>query len=300
MRIVIVLILMVLLAGCGNRGDFVVEEEEDVPARNGTHSVAGGRNLTYEITKESQEDESEEVVLETQSLEPQPSDRESFDSEDSAQDLREIKLPRKVNLEVGFQSQAPTGNWDLPYQEACEEAVLILADRYFAKQGISKEEMEDAIKDLVEWQERQFGFYTDTSLDEVLRMAEGFYNLDVEISGDVTVERLKTELAKGNLIIAPTAGRMLGNPNFSGAGPIYHFVVVRGYDSNEFIVNDVGTRKGDGYEYRYKTLINAIYDLPFVDDEPMRFYEMDISDAEKERLMQTGEKKILIVKGYLD
>src|SRR3989344_7954888 len=26
----------------------------------------------------------------------------------------------EVNLAVPFTSQAPTGNWDLPYQEACE------------------------------------------------------------------------------------------------------------------------------------------------------------------------------------
>src|SRR3989344_4828168 len=36
----------------------------------------------------------------------------------------------EVNLKVPFTSQAPTGNWDLPYQEACEEASALMAIRY--------------------------------------------------------------------------------------------------------------------------------------------------------------------------
>jgi len=58
----------------------------------------------------------------------------------------------------------------------------------------------------------------------------------------------------------PAAGRELGNPNFTDPGPLYHMLVVRGYTENNFITNDVGTRKGENYQYKYDVLMNAIHD----------------------------------------
>ena len=39
-------------------------------------------------------------------------------------------LPASLLLEVPFTSQAPFGNWDEPYQEACEEAVMLMLMHY--------------------------------------------------------------------------------------------------------------------------------------------------------------------------
>jgi len=52
----------------------------------------------------------------------------------------------------------------------------------------------------------------------------------------------------------------LGNPYFRTPGPIYHMLVVKGYDEDEFITNDVGTKRGDGFRYKYDRLISAIHD----------------------------------------
>ncbi|MCR4279964.1 MAG: hypothetical protein NUV82_00890, partial [Candidatus Komeilibacteria bacterium] len=46
-------------------------------------------------------------------------------------DSEEIELPAEYNLDVPFMSQAPHANWDLPYQEACEEASLIMVDYFW-------------------------------------------------------------------------------------------------------------------------------------------------------------------------
>ena len=62
------------------------------------------------------------------------------------------------------------------------------------------------------------------------------------------------------MIIIPAAGRLLGNPYFQTPGPIYHMLVIRGYNATEFITNDPGTKRGDGFKYKYQTLINAIHD----------------------------------------
>jgi hypothetical protein len=67
-------------------------------------------------------------------------------------------------------------------------------------------------------------------------------------------------LTNENLIIAPFAGRMLGNPFYSGEGPYYHMLVIKGYDEENFITNDVGTRRGENFIYSYETVMQAIHD----------------------------------------
>jgi uncharacterized protein YvpB len=79
---------------------------------------------------------------------------------------------------------------------------------------------------------------------------------------DFPKEDLKKYLAKGNPVIVPAAGRELKNPNFTAPGPLYHNLVLVGYDKNIIITNDPGTRKGRGYIYDMDVLYNAIHDFP--------------------------------------
>jgi hypothetical protein len=77
----------------------------------------------------------------------------------------------------------------------------------------------------------------------------------------VTVELIKQELARGNLVLLPAAGRELGNPYFRRPGPLYHMLVVRGYNTEgQFITNDPGTKHGEQYLYSAKKLLAAVHD----------------------------------------
>src|SRR5512133_656297 len=40
-------------------------------------------------------------------------------------------IPREKHLLVPFMVQAPNANWDMPYQEACEEASLLMVAGYY-------------------------------------------------------------------------------------------------------------------------------------------------------------------------
>ena len=71
---------------------------------------------------------------------------------------------------------------------------------------------------------------------------------------------MKEELSKGHIIIAPFAGRQLGNPFYSNEGPLYHMMVIKGYDEKHFITNDVGTKRGQIFIYPYKTIMPAMHE----------------------------------------
>jgi hypothetical protein len=181
------------------------------------------------------------------------------------QTINDSPLPAEINLKVPFTSQAPTANWELPYQEACEEAAALMVHYYLQdKIFTSKEATETTIKDIVAFEEDHYGNYKDTTASETARFIKDMWRyqtVDVYTGNKVTLDRIKHELANGNPVIVLAAGRMLGNPNFVAPGPIYHALVIKGYKKNgEIITNDPGTRKGADYVYDPTVLMNAIHD----------------------------------------
>ncbi len=173
--------------------------------------------------------------------------------------------PSKILLEVPFSPQAPHANWDDPYQEACEEMALIMGHYFLIGEELTPEIADKEILDLVKWEEEN-GYAEDVTLEELMMIGCEYYKDCTNfVINQVTPERIKEELLKGNPIIVPAAGRTLGNPYFSGEGPWYHMLVIKGFNepligTPYFITNDPGTKRGNGYKYGYEVLINAIHD----------------------------------------
>ena len=88
----------------------------------------------------------------------------------------------------------------------------------------------------------------------------GFKNITVREATSIT--DIKNEISVGRIVIAPAAGRLLKNPYFTPPGPLYHMVVIRGFDDarSVFVTNDAGTRRGNGLLYPQTVLFNAIHD----------------------------------------
>jgi len=211
---------------------------------------------------------------------------------------KESEQPEKknaINLPINFVSQSPAGDWGLPYQEACEESALIGAAKYLKQELLTAEIMDQEIKNLVEYEKNNLPSYTDNSLAEVKNLAENYFNLKTEIVKNVDIEKIEQSLRAGRVIIAPFAGRMLGNKFYSNKGPLYHFLIIRGFDEKYFYTNDVGTRHGENFAYEKDKLIAAMHDLPILENgEIFRPYDdMILSDEKKEELMKTGEKAYL-------
>ena len=187
-------------------------------------------------------------------------DQKTTISDRSVSEKKEVGLPAQFLLSVPFVPQAPYGDWAEPYENACEEASIIMVKRYLNDQSLSKDQMKSEIDSSVSWQIENWGSHFDLDAEKTLQLANDYFNLSGEVLTNYSIEEIKKKIASGYPIIAPSAGRKLGNPNFRGAGPEYHMLVIIGYDDSRgiFITNDPGTRKGEKYVYKYDILLSAI------------------------------------------
>lgn len=177
---------------------------------------------------------------------------------------KEIVIPDSINLDVPFITQAPFFSWTTyPFNHTCEEASALMIHYYLSgiktvDENITKQEL----LSLVDFENKNYGFSDDTTVSETARFIKDYYGYDVVVSYDISQENIKKELAKGNPVIIPAAGRLLFNPHFTSPGPLYHMLVIKGYNSKGFITDDPGTYKsGMDYEYSYDVLENAIHDF---------------------------------------
>ena len=170
-------------------------------------------------------------------------------------------IPSSGILEVPFTTQAPLVNWDALHEEACEEASLIMLKHYKKSTSIdSPESADQEIINLVNWESNN-GFDVDVTLRQLSDIAKKYYSMNSgRIITDVTVDSIKKEISAGHPVIVPAAGKILPNPNFRNGGPNYHMLVIIGYDPEDFITNDPGTRNGKNFRYKHSDLINAIHD----------------------------------------
>lgn len=172
-------------------------------------------------------------------------------------------LPPAINLAVPFTPQAPTANWDLPYQEFCEEASVLMAASYIKDEKIAGPD--DATTKLLaikDFEEKKFGYYQDTTGEETAIILREYYKIGkVRVSYDPTAAEIKQALAESELVLVPAAGRQLPNPYFQHPGPLYHMLVIKGYTADgKFITNDPGTRHGADFLYQADALLHAVHD----------------------------------------
>ncbi len=174
----------------------------------------------------------------------------------------EYQLPSSVLVDVPFSPQAPFGVWDDVHEEACEEMSLIMVKYYLDGNILTPAIAEKEIQDMKKFQLKQYGHYKDSSMEELVKIAEEYYGIrDLKVVYDFDEHEIKKQLARKKPIIVPTAGRRLGNPNFTHPGPLYHNLVLIGYNKNNIITNDPGTRKGKQYPYSVDILYSAIHDF---------------------------------------
>lgn len=194
------------------------------------------------------------------------------------------EAPNEMLWAAPFTSQAPYMVWDAFHEETCEEASLLIAQAWRAsdtRQQLPADEAEAGLYAMAEWERNVFGTDVSTTVAQMHQTATDYLSIP---SDKVTRHMVNSisdlkELINQGVVVAPFAGRLLGNPNFTGEGPRYHVLVIIGYTPQEFITHDLGTRKGEGYRYRNTVLWSALHDYV---PEPA-----DITTGAKEVLLFT-------------
>ncbi len=173
-----------------------------------------------------------------------------------------------------FTVQAPFGEWVDPlFQNACEEASLVMAAYWISGKPLTKEIAKREIVALSAFEKKWLGHSVDTSAEDTLKLFKDYYGIvSGEVHADIGTPDIRAALASGAIVIVPADGRKLRNPHFTQPGPTRHMLVIIGYDAitKEFIANDPGTKHGAGYRYPEKTLFEAILDYPTGDHLPIK------------------------------
>lgn len=177
--------------------------------------------------------------------------------------------PATLNIEIPFFSQAPHGNWDYPWQEACEEASILLVANAYQSMNLNTDSFNSELLEIVDFEKDYFGAYEHTTVAQTMEMIDKIYGLETKVHENPTFEDIQQILADGHLIVAPFAGKLLGNPYFRNGGPVYHMLVIKGYDAEkmQIVTHDVGTRHGANYVYSWSVIENALHDWHDTDIE---------------------------------
>ena len=238
---------LIVLTGCPKTEEAILEERQQ--------EQQAQQNLNEEVTPvvtPQADDVSAETIEQTK--ESENNELTKVEETQSFPDKKIIKIP--------FYAQAPYGDWSMPWQETCEEASITLVANHYQDLDLSKSEFRDRLQSLVDWQLARYGAYEHTDVAQTVEMLKANFNLEAVVHEEPDFATIQAIINKGHLIIAPFAGQLLGNPNFSGEGPVYHMSVIVGYDAKKQIVyvHDVGTRNGKNYEYSWQTINTALHD----------------------------------------
>jgi len=223
--------------------------------------------LSWKDFNESGEEDnssSEEDVSPSTEVQEQQEENNEENIEEPEENTDEVsnELPKEINLAVPFTSQAPEGNWDQPWQDACEEAAALMMDAYYKDYGLSPIFARDEIQRLVNWEAlEEWGGSIEAV--KVEKLVNEFFEVEgkkYKVLENPSAYELRKILASGHPILALADGKKLENPNFTNGGPVYHALVIRGYNAEGFITNDPGTRNGENFFYTYQNLMESLGD----------------------------------------
>lgn len=274
-RLITLAIFVISLGLWVYQGDFLPKEEIALPEAKDYQDF-----VSQEVTEAEIEEDEDFVTSTEESIEEEEEVLELVENEPEEKVLGTKIQNTSINLDVPFTSQAPTANWEQPWQDACEEASLMMVDYYYKNKAIpSKETTEQILFDMAAWQEENWNGHHDLSVADLARYIELHYDYSFDILDNLTIDKIKESLDKGLPVIVPANGKILDNPHFSNGGPVYHMLVIKGYldDKQKFITNDPGTRHGEDFLYSYDNMMTSI------------------ADWDKESHSTTGPKRAIIL-----
>ena len=174
--------------------------------------------------------------------------------------ILESGIPDYFLNKTAFIPQAPEKNWEQPWQDTCEEAAILTVKYYFENKNPDIKTLLSDYKVLIDKSNSH-----DINLAQMSQIASDLYNYDSKIIDNPDTDTIEKYLSQGHILIAPANGQTLYQENkyFKNGGPLYHNIVILGYDhvKQKFIVHDVGTQFGAYFKYSYKVLMDSLGDF---------------------------------------
>lgn len=166
-----------------------------------------------------------------------------------------------VNLDVPYTSQAPERNWDQPWQDACEEAAILMLDAYYRGYGLSALSAKDELQKMVDWQTAR-GWGGSIEIAKIKIILQEYYKITrpIRIITKPTVADIKKAIDAGQPVLAVADGHALPNSYYSNGGPPYHALIIRGYTADKFITNDPGVNRGKNFLFPIESVMNSLHD----------------------------------------
>lgn len=256
-------IIIIIILGIAFFGILFFAKQE----YNNKHFESETKPPSFVIFNNENQEEQEPTALENVSS---STEKEEKINEKIATPEEPKIFPNKGKIiidNVPFVPQAPYGDWKDPrQQDGCEEISSLLAVYWAQDKKLNKTEAIDELFKIAEYEEKNFGNFTDTSASTTVQnIINGYFGYQkAEVKYNITTADIISQLEKGNLVMVPMDGRLLKNPYYTSPGPERHMLLVIGYDfgKKQFITNDPGTKRGKNYKYNENIFLDAIGDYP--------------------------------------
>lgn len=200
-----------------------------------------------------------------------------------------------VVINVPFFAQAPGGGWNDTCQgAACEETALVQAYmwingvNYTDKYGIYSDSdmlQRYGLRQILAMCDYEYDnfpshLYHDTSINDTAKLWQGFYGRPSKVIENPTAGRLKRGIDAGHTYVVPINGeKILTSLPYSDPAKLpAHSILLVGYNEarGEFIVNDPGTWRGQGWRFNQEDLMAAIRDYPSGNEAPVTKTDMRV------------------------
>ncbi|OGH68198.1 MAG: hypothetical protein A3C15_01095 [Candidatus Magasanikbacteria bacterium RIFCSPHIGHO2_02_FULL_50_9b] len=168
-----------------------------------------------------------------------------------------------VILDVPFTVQAPFNSWRAqPFKDACEEAVIIMAESYYTGDDLTPTYVRNRILAFAAYEKKYFGFHQDTNSDYTELLIDAQSKIWGTVVLNPTIDQIKKEIDGGRPVIHIAYSPKLKNPHYRLRMNPYHVVLIVGYDEAraEFVTHDPGTRFGENYRYPMNVIMDSNHD----------------------------------------
>ncbi len=197
-----------------------------------------------------------------------------------------------VKLKVPYTSEIPLGSWVKPWNNACEEASMVMAESYyFGNESMTKAVAVKYMTPIFKIEDKIFGSNADSDTVRTAKLLNDYLSVSATIKNNPTIEEIKDQLRRGKPVISFHYAKDIKNPyhHWRVGGSYFHVMVLVGFDdnTNEFLVHDSGDPVTGAYHrYGYNLIMNTLHDFNFKNhkaDGPARVLFTDSKVLMKDR-----------------